>query len=195
LEDPNYRMGTIEGMIKELFDQRERDFLLSPVRVTMSAQLDNIEVGDFRIGSLSDGQNVEMPRWVAEELAELKLCVVEEEAFEGEILRALTREKMLGSPQLSALQSDFYLRMRRRLRMVRQGVESGRYRREDFERLKSSSYDLIGRRLSKLLSLSGSSSGLEAISDKLTQEEKAFFVSAQSLSKEWKDALLGEGAS
>jgi hypothetical protein len=189
-------MATVEGMIKELFDQRERDFLLSSVKVTMSSQLENIEVGDFRIGTLSDGESVEMPRWVAEELAELKLCEVEEEAFEGEILKALTREKMLGSPQLSALQPDFYLRMRRRMRMVRQGVESGRYRREDYERLKSSCYDLIGRRLSKLLMLSGSSSsGLEAISDKLTQEEKSFFFSAQSLSKEWKEALLGEGAS
>ena len=109
-------MGTVEGMIKELFDQRERDFLLSLVRVTMSAQLENIDVGDYRIGSLSDGESVEMPRWVAEELAELKLCEVEEEAFEGEILKALTREKMLGSPQLSSLQPDFYLRMRRRMK-------------------------------------------------------------------------------
>ena len=185
-------MGGLEGMIKELFDQRERDFLLSPVRVTMNAQLENIDVGDFRIASLSNGENVEMPRWVAEELAELKLCEVEEEAFEVEILRALTREKMLGSPQLSALQPDFYLKMRRRLRIVRQGVEAGRYRREDHERLKSSCYDLIGRRMSKLLSMSGSSSGLEAVMDKLTQEEKSFFSSSQSLSKEWKDALLGE---
>ena len=97
-------MGTVEGMIKDLFDQRERDFLLSLVRVTMNAQLQNIEVGDFAIGSLSDGESVEMPRWVAEELAELKLCEVEEEeAFEGEILKALMREKMLGSPQLSSL--------------------------------------------------------------------------------------------
>ena len=185
-------MGDLKGVIRELFDQRERDFLLSPVRVTMNAQLENIEVGDFRIASLSGGENTEIPRWVAEELAELKLCEIEEEAFEVEILRALTREKMLGSPQLSALQPDFYLKMRRRLRLVRQGVDSGKYRREDYERLKSSCYDLIGRRMSKLLSMSGSASGLEAISDRLTREEKSFFSTSQSLSREWKEALLGE---
>ncbi len=186
-------MRNVTGMIKELFDQREREFLLSPVRVTMSSQLENIEVGDFRIEKLSDGESVDLPRWVAEELAELKLCEVEEDAFEGEILRALTREKMLGSPQLSSLQADFYLRMRRRLVIVRDGVESGRYRREDYERLKASCYDLIGRRLSKLLSLSSSSSSsLESIADKLTQEEKSFFASSQTLSAEWKEALLGE---
>ena len=179
-------------MIKELFNQRERDFLLSPVRVTMRAPLGNIEVGDFTLGSLKEGDNIEIPRWVAEELTEMKLCEAEEEAFEVEILKALMREKMLGSPQLSSLHPDFYLRMRRRLSAIRQGVEGGRYRKEDYERLKASCYDLIGRRLSKLVFLSSSSSGLEVVSDKLTPEEKVFFSSSQSMSGEWRTALLGE---
>lgn len=178
--------------IKELFDQRERDFLLSPVRVTMNAQLEKIEVGDFKMNSVSQGEMLELPRWVAEELAELRLCDVEEEPCEVEILKSLTREKILGSPQLSSLQPDFYLRMRRRLKIIREGVEAGKYGKEEYERLKASCYDLIGRRLSKLLSLSSSASSLEAISDRLTQEERSFLTSTQFLSKEWKRALLGE---
>jgi hypothetical protein len=185
-------MKRTDETIKELFDQRERDFLLSSVRVTMNAQLEKIEVGDFTIKSAPQGETIELPRWVAEELAELKLCDVEEEAFEVEILRSLTREKMLGSPQLSSLQPDFYLKMRRRLKLVREGVEAGKYGKEEYERLKASCYDLIGRRLSKLLSLSSSASTLEAISDRLTPEERNFLTSTQSLSNEWKRALLGE---
>lgn len=183
------RMGET---IKELFDQRERDFMLSPVRVTMNAQLEKIEVGDFRMNSAAQGQTLQLPRWVAEELAELRLCDLEEEPFEVEMLKSLTREKMLGSPQLSSLQPDFYLRMRRRLKLVREGVEAGKYGREEYDRLKANCYDLIGRRLSKLLSLSSSASTLETISDRLTQEERSFLTSTQSLSKEWRRALLGE---
>ncbi len=185
-------MKRVGETIKELFDQRERDFLLSPVRVTMNAQLEKIEVGDFKMNSVSQGEMLELPRWVAEELAELRLCDVEEEPCEVEILKSLTREKILGSPQLSSLQPDFYLRMRRRLKIIREGVEAGKYGKEEYERLKASCYDLIGRRLSKLLSLSSSASSLEAISDRLTQEERSFLTSTQFLSKEWKRALLGE---
>ena len=168
--------------------------MLSSVRVTMRSSLENIDVGDFTVGSVKQSEAVEFPRWVAEELVELNLAEMQEEPFESEIFKAVTREKTLGSPQLSSLHPDFYLRMRRRLEVIEQGVEVGRFRREDYEKLKANCYDLIGRRLSKLLALSSSLSGLETIGDKLTPEEKVFFTSAQSLSKEWKRALLREVA-
>ena len=47
---------------------------------------------------MKEGETVELPRWVAEELAELSVVEIQEEAFEVEIFKALTREKMLGRP-------------------------------------------------------------------------------------------------
>ncbi len=44
---------------------------------------------------------------------------------------------MLGSPQLSPLQANFYLKMRRRLAAIKEGSETGKYRREDYEKLKA----------------------------------------------------------
>lgn len=158
----------------------------------MRTSLENIDAGDFTIGSVKESEAVEFPRWVAEELAELNLAEMQEEPFESEVFKALTREKMLGSPQLSSLNPDFYLKLRRRLELIKEAVGAGKFRREDYERLKANCYDLIGRRLSKLLALSSSLSGLETIGDKLTPEEKIFFSSSQTLSKEWKRALLGE---
>ncbi len=98
---------------------------------------------------------------------------------------------MLSAPQLSPLQANFYLRMRRRLAAIREGSEKGRYRREDYERLRQTCYDLIGRRLSKLLSMSSSAS-LQSVGDKITPEERVFFTASRSASDEWKSALLGE---
>lgn len=72
------------------------------------------------------------------------------------------------------------------------GTAAGRIRKEDVDKLKSASYDLIGMRLSKLLSLSSSSTSI-SLGDKLTPEEAAFFALSQSLSKEWKAGLLGDG--
>jgi hypothetical protein len=184
-------LETAGKVITDLFMQREREFLLSPVRVMVKSSLDTLEVGDVEIPKMKAGEAAELPRWVAEELAELNVAEIQEEPFEGEIFKALTREKMLGAPQLSPLQANFFLRMRRRLATIKEGAATGKYRREDYEKLKDSCYDLIGRRLSKLLSMSSSAS-LQTVGEKITPEERVFFTMSRSFSDEWKRALLGE---
>jgi DNA replication factor GINS len=184
LEDP----GTD---VAKIFEQREREFLLAPVRVMMKTSTEEMEVGDLVLKKAKEGERLEMPRWVAEELVGLELADMQEESFEVEIFKALTREKILASLQLSPLEPNFYIRMRRRLAAVRAGVERGKYRREDYEKLRTTSYDLIGRRLSKLLSMS-SSANVQTIADRITPEEKAFFSMSSSVSAAWKKALLGE---
>ncbi len=184
LEDPG-------AEVSKIFEQREREFLLSPVRVTMRSAIEGMEVGDLVLARSKEGERVEMPRWVAEELVALDLADLQEEAFEVEIFKALTREKIIASLQLSPLDPSFYIRMRRRLAAVRQGVESGKYRREDYEKLRNTSYDLVGRRLSKLLSMSSSAS-IKTIADRITPEESAFFSVASEISAGWKKAILGE---
>jgi len=185
-------LSSVESPLRELFQQRERDYLLSNVKVSMRSPVENIEVGDLKIEKLREGEIAELPRWVAEEFAGLGLAEVAEEPFETEILKSLSREKMIGAFQLSSLAPDFYLRMKRRLAYLHEAAGAGRVRKEDYERLRASSYDLIGIRLGKLLSLSSSSTTLSAIADKVTPEEKVFFATAQSLSKEWKKVFLGE---
>jgi len=177
--------------VARIFEQREREFLLAPVRVTMKSGTDGMEVGDLVLAKAKEGERIEMPRWVAEELVELGLAEMQEEQFEVEIFKALTREKILASLQLSPLEPHFYIKMRRRLATVKAGVERGRYRREDYEKLRMTCYDLVGRRLSKLLSMS-SSANVQTIADRITPEEKAFFTMCSSISTGWKNALLGE---
>jgi hypothetical protein len=178
---------------KQVLEKRERDFLLSKTRVTLRTSLDNIDVGDYKLNGLNAGESVELPRWIAEELVQLSLADAAEEPFETEIVKALSREKMMGPLQLSQLPLDFYVRMRRRIAYLDAAAKEGRVRREDNDRVRASSYDLIGMRLSKLLSLSSTSASAASLGDKLTPEEKAFFSTSQTFSKEWKEAMLGGG--
>jgi hypothetical protein len=182
------------GGIKELFEQREREFMLAKTRVKMRSSVENVDAGDYGIESLSEGESVELPRWMAEELVALNLAETSDEPFESEIFRALSREKMMGPLQLSVLPENFYLRMRRRIAYLGNAAIEGRVKKEDYEKLKGVCYDLVGMRLSKLLSLSSSSAKASDMGERLTPEEKAFFSLAQSSSLEWKAALLGEGA-
>jgi hypothetical protein len=174
-----------------MLERREREYMLGNAKVKMRSSVENLDVGDFRIEKLSEGETTDLPRWVAEELVGLNLADAIEEPFEVEIFRALGREKMMGPLQLSVLSRDFYVRMRRQLGSLARGVEEGKVKKEEFDKLRAGTYDLVGMRLSKLLSLSSSSTSAATLADKLTLEESTFFSVSQALSKEWKGALLG----
>jgi hypothetical protein len=179
--------------IKELFERRENEFMLAKSRVKMRSSVENIDAGDYRIETLSEGQSVELPRWMAEELVRLNLAESSDEPFEMEIFRAISREKMMGPLQLSALPQDFYLRMRRRVAYLGAAAREGRVKKEEYEKLRAVCYDLVGMRLSKLLSLSSTSAKATDMGERLTPEEREFYTLSQASSLEWKAALLGEG--
>lgn len=165
--------------------------MLGRAKVKMRSSVENLETGDFSVPRLSEGETTELPRWVADELVGLNMAESIEESFETEIFRALSKEKMMGPLQLSGISPEFYLRMRRRLATLGAAAVEGKAKKEEVDRLRSACYDLVGIRLSKLLSLSSSATTVSALEGKVTPEESAFFAASQSLSKEWRGALLG----
>jgi hypothetical protein len=177
--------------LKQVLERREREYLLAIVRARMRSSVENLDVGDFHIEKLLEGESVELPRWVVDELTTQGMAEAAETPFENEIFNTLSKEKMMGPLQLSGLPPDFYVRMRRKLAALSATVAEGKSRKEDLERLRGVCYDLVGIRLSKLLSLSSSSAPASTLADKLSPEEGTFFAISQSLSKEWKNGLLG----
>ncbi|HZW84684.1 MAG TPA: hypothetical protein VFE91_02125 [Nitrososphaerales archaeon] len=177
--------------LKQMLEAREREYLMGKAKVRMRSSVENLESGDLVVPKLSEGEMAELPRWVADELVGLNMADNVEEPFETEIFRALSREKMMGPLQLSALGSDFYLRMRRKLAALNGAIAEGKARKEEVDRLRGICYDLVGIRLSKLLSLSSSATTNASLEGKVTPEEGAFFTASQSLSKEWRAALFG----
>ncbi len=175
----------------QMLERREREYMLGTARARMRSSVENLDVGDFHIEKLSDGETVELPRWVADELIGQGMAESADTPFESEVFSSLGKEKMMGPLQLSGLPPDFYVRMRRRLGALSSGVADGKSRREDYDRLRAVCYDLVGIRLSKLLSLSSSSTPASSLAEKLTPEESEFFAITQALSKEWKGVLLG----
>ena len=179
--------------LRQMLERREREYLMGAERTKIRSSTENLDVGDFHIEKLSEGETIELPRWVADELVAQGMAESAEPPFENEIFNAVSKEKMMGPLQLSSLAPDFYVRMRRRLGMFRSAVEGGKGRREDYERMRAVCYDLIGIRLSKLLALSSTSTPATSLQDRLTPEEASFFAISQSLSKEWRAGLLEGG--
>jgi len=179
--------------LRQMLERREREFMMGTTRTRMRSAVENLDVGDFHIEHVSEGESVELPRWVSDELVAQGMAESAEAPFENDVFSALSREKMMGPLQLSGLPPDFYVRMRRRLGVLGSGLTEGKTRSQDYERLRAVCYDLVGIRLSKLLSLSSSSTPASSLAEKLTPEEAEFFAISQSLTKEWKAGLLGSG--
>jgi GINS complex protein helical bundle domain len=179
------------GSVAEIMEETERAFLLGKGRVRMKSSVENIEAGETTIESLKEGEEVELPRWVTEELVALNLAESTGDSFDTELFRSLSREKLMGPLQLSHLPKDFYMAMRRRMLGLSESVREGKAKRDEYERIRAASYDLVGMRLSKLLSLSSTSAASSSMAEKLTPEESAFFSTSQALAREWKAALLG----
>ncbi len=177
--------------LRQMLERREREFLLGTAMARMRSSVENLDLGDFHVEHLAEGETVELPRWVADELVAQGMAEAAESPFENEIFNALSKEKMMGPLQLSALPAEFYVKMRRKLGVMSAAVAEGTSRKEDYERLRAVCYDLVGIRLSKLLALSSSSTPASTLEQKITPEESAFFALSQSLSKEWKAGLLG----
>lgn len=184
-------MSDEQVALRHVLERREREYLLGTARVRMKSSVENLDVGDFHIDKLSDGESVDLPRWVADEIVVQGMAELTEPPFDGEVFNALSKEKMMGPLQLSSLQSDFYVKMKRRLGTIAGNVAEGKGKKEDFERLRAACYDVVGIRLSKLLSLSSSSTPSAVLAERLTPEEASFFALTQSLTKEWKAVLLG----
>ncbi|MEM3768860.1 MAG: hypothetical protein QXE37_02350 [Nitrososphaerales archaeon] len=178
--------SSIVGFLKDY----EIGFLLIPVKVTIKQNLPRIEVGSVNLPEVHKGDTIEVPRWVAEIMVHMGFAEIQEESAELELFKALSREKMQDSSQISTLKSDFYHRMRLQIKSMRSMMERDESLRESYEKFSSSAYDLIALRMNKLLYLVGSSSLSPDLEKKITQEEKVLFEIIRSIIEDWKKAIL-----
>jgi len=187
-------MIKVSSKMPSFLGDRELEYILSPVKITMKRGLPNIETLSFKLEETKEGDLIEVPRWVSEVLVDMGFAEVQGEPFEVEVFKVLSRERIQGSLQLSTLKGDFYLKMKRYLGNLKLKSERNGAFKPDFERFSVSAYDLITLRLSKLLYLASSSSTPQDLFEKITPEERELFNEAHRMVDGWRRAVL-EGAS
>jgi len=99
-----------------------------------------------------------------------------------ELLQALSRERIAGSEQISALKPDFYTRLHDFIKN-KTGVER--------EKLNVSMQDIVLLRLGKITHFARSAPLTPDLEQKLTHEEKTLFQLIHKASKDFKECVLG----
>jgi hypothetical protein len=165
---------------------REASFLLRPVKVVAKKKVPEARLSTFTVPEMKEGATLEVPRWVAEVLEEDGLVEREEDSVENELYRALQREKLQGSTQMSPIGGDFYLKLKRYIMMLRKkGVDDPHY-----QKVLASANGLMTMRLVKMVTLAGYTSQPEP-HQLLSPEELALFRQIKSMIQLWRDSVTG----
>ncbi|MCP8310001.1 MAG: DNA replication complex GINS family protein [Candidatus Methylarchaceae archaeon HK01M] len=180
--------SSVIGFLKDC----EAGFLLVPVKAVMKQGLPPIEIGSVSQPETNEGDIIEVPRWVAEVMVQMDFAEIQEESFDVELFKALSRECMQDSSQPSTLKSDFYHRIRRQITLKKSMMEIDSSLKGEYEKFLAKAYDLIALRTSKLSNLACLPSLSPDLEKKLTSEEKKLFESIHSLVEDWKKSILGE---
>ncbi|MGQ9719370.1 MAG: hypothetical protein ACUVWK_06015 [Nitrososphaerales archaeon] len=183
-------MSKMERELVSSLKDHEMAFLLTTVKAIMKQSLPPIEIGSVSLPETHEGDVIETPRWIAEVMAQMGFAEIQEESFDIELFKALSRERIQESSQISTLKIDFYHRMKRHTDLMKSLAERDESLRKDYEKFSASAYDLIALRTSKLLYLVGSSPLSSDLEKKLTPEEKELFNSIRSIIENWKRTIL-----
>lgn len=175
--------------IATFIQDREMEHLLNPVKIVVKQNLPKISIASIEIGETKEGDLIEVPRWVAEAFAELGFAEVQEESFEVEMLKALSRERIQSSNQLSTLAGDFYLKLKRYLDGLEENTQSRRASRLDYEEAHMKARDLVKLRTVKLLPLTVGEYTPDMM-QKVTPEELKLFNMVREIVQQWKRTVL-----
>ena len=171
---------------------RDREFAnrLSGTRLKVEKKTTKVDIGSVHLEPMNEGDAVDLPRWIAEVLVDLDICESQEESFASEVFKAVTKEKIVGSDQLSTLKPDFYLKIRRHLAYAGNPNNLKPNAIPELEKTRTLIYDLITMRLRKILSIAASISPSTEVRDKLTPEEYQIFDSVYSLLQSWRSIAM-----
>ncbi len=157
----------------------EIGYMLEDVRVRFLTNV-NIDIFDISINAKQDDTNL-IPRWLANILKDDNLVEINEQDMSIELTRALSREKITGSDQLTQLKPDFYIKVNRFIDDAKENEK---------EKLIIYLHDLVDARLWKILNIVRSSNLSPEIEQKLTIEEKILFNGMYKELNRFKERVL-----
>ena len=175
--------------ISTFIQDREMEYLLRPVKLIVKHNLPKITMNSFELEESKEGDLIELPRWAAEEIAKLGFVEVQEESFEVEMLKALSRERIQSSNQISTLTDDFYLKLKRYLRRLKDDTETKKSSKNDYGESYIKAMDLLKIRTVKLLPLTVGEDNQE-IMRKITSEEQTLFNEVRNTVQKWRKKIL-----
>ena len=154
-------------------------------------------MGDRVLGPYRQGQEVELPLWIATHFVQMGYARFRDE--DQLTLNTLStthyKETLPGSRQIPKLSKTFYFQVRRLLKDLKAQEAKDRAKGRELDKALSLSRDIVAIRIKKIASLSASGEQPTELTSNLTAEELALYQGLRATLDAWKKDILGRESS
>lgn len=185
-------LNNLEVMLKAI----EEEYNSSLVRVEVVRDHEPI-VYDNEKYELIKGTEIDLPRWIAYELASRNIVVVREEpeiTIEDLSKYLFLETRSIKTPSaLQRIPRDFYPKLRSLIKKLKDklGKEFNVQALEEYHKVERYSMEIVRSRLSKIVAAVQSPRELRDVIEKMTPEERALYIFLRETINYWVERVIG----
>lgn len=170
------------------------DFMFenSPVKVIANRNCPEIKLAGLTVGPFEEGNEYEILYWVARELEKFGVVRFRNEELldSAKLYKIHWKERVQTAGQISELPRDFYPKLRRYLKGLKEETIKHPEKMREYEKAKQLALDILNLRLKKIVSLASAPAQTEHFLRNLTAEERLLYEQIYRLINKWKAQLL-----
>jgi len=170
------------------FDDYDLDFQNRIVKIAVVRESGEINAGGKTFGPFRAGQEVEVPRWIAEELVRSGIAKWRDEdrLDLANLSKMHWRETIPTARQIPAVGEHFYQMLRSLLVELKTQSRSDPAKGRDFEKAVHLSKDIVNCRIRKIVSLAAAPAQTEDVLANLANEERGLYLTLGRIITEWR---------
>jgi hypothetical protein len=164
----------------------------SLVKIVVNRNCPEIKLAGLNIGPFEEGNEYEVPFWIAKELEKAGIARFrEEERLDtSKLYKIQWTERVQTVGQISKLPENFYPKLRRYLTELKEEASKTPEKLREYEKSKYVTQDIVNSRLKKIVSLASAPPQTEQTLKNFTNEERFLYEQLNKLVHEWKTQIL-----
>ena len=164
----------------------------SRTKVIANRNLAEVTLAGISIGPLQEGNEYDIYYWIALELAKIGIVHFrEKDSLDAtKLYKVQWKERVQIAGQISELPEDFYPKLRRYLKKLKQDIARQPEKIQEYQKTKHLANDIVNSRLKKIVTLSSGPTQSEHILNKLTAEERLVYMQMGNFVTQWRNQIL-----
>lgn len=187
-----WREKRILKTVSKIIENLDFCFEHSPVKIIANRNCPEIKLAGLVIGPFEEGNEHEVPFWIAQELEKTGIARLhEEEALDAtKLYKIQWTERVQTASQISKLLENFYPKLRRYLEELEKEAAKAPEKLREYEKIRHLTRDTINSRLKKIVSLASAPDQTEQLLKNLAREERFLYEELHKLISEWRTKVL-----
>lgn len=173
---------------------RNLDFIFenSHVRIVANRNFPEVKLAGLSIGPFEEGNEYEIPYWVATQLEKSEAITFreEEKMDSAAIYKIQWKERVQAAGKISTLLDNFYPKLRRYLAELKEEIARQPEKMREYEKTRHLALDIVNSRLKKIVSLASAPAQTEQVLKNFTHEEKFIYEQLYKFINEWRVQIL-----